>query len=140
MWVRWTRQTIGAKVQGKGQGVETASLTGLQEAVGSSWGPDAQVTKYHHPRAGPRNSEAPGGVHQEAAQQISLVTIATATGAGTWPAVNEGMGRRNECPVEGKRPSKAAPALSCFSYTLQVCLVIFAALPFPPLEHGCGER
>lgn len=92
------------------------------------------------PGQAPGTQKPAGGVHQEAAQQISLVTIATATGAGTWPAVNEGMGRRNECPVEGKRPSKAAPALSCFSYTLQVCLVIFAALPFPALERGRGER
>lgn len=80
------------------------------------------------PGQAPGTQKSTGGVHQEAAQQISLVTIATATGAGTWPTVNEGMGRRKECAVEGKRPSKAAPDLSCFSYTLQVCLVIFAAL------------
>lgn len=88
----------------------------------------------------PETPKLTGGVHQEAAQQVSLVSIATATGAGTWPTVNEGLGRRKECPVEGKRHSKVVPALSCFNYTLQVCLIIFAALPFPPLECDSGER
>lgn len=102
------------------EGGGTASLTGLQEAVGPSWGPDAQVTKCHHPRAGPRNSE----VHW-AAQQVSLVTIATATGAGPWPTVNEGMGRR--VPCEGEKARKAVPALA----TGMPCYLCCISVPSP---------
>jgi hypothetical protein len=45
-------------------------------------------------------------------------------GAGTWPTINGGIGRRKECLVKGRGQGKADPVLPRISDTLQVYLVI----------------
>lgn len=118
------------------------------------WGPDAQATKCHPcpvlcaSWGRPQKLRSPLGVGMAGDGVVGVAGVvgggspggctagqpcyhSNSHGAGTWPTLEGGMGRRKECPVKGKRHRRAAPSSPCFSYPpLQVCLVFLPRFHF----------